>query len=250
VRSPDSDDVLDDVQPSWPALVAVLSRSFAAPRILEADEEKARSSFRQLDVAASSPLGAIALNCGGILLYDGWLRIFGGSPCYEVGLPSIAQINAFPAQVDRTWTPTEGLIVAHDVLGGVFLLNGLRPGAGRPGVPGELIYFDPRALDWTRMRMSHSEWLSWCVSGELPDFYGRSLWPRWREDVRALRADQGIAVRPELWSDEAPAAEADVTRSAAPMADILHRQFDAAGRRGRHLDGALFRFPIDRPPGR
>ena len=225
---------------AWAALVEILSQSFAAPRILAADEETARASLRQLDVSASSPLGAIARNCGGILLYDGWLRILGGSPCAEVGLPSIAQINGFPARWDRTWTPTAGLIVAHDVLGGVFVLNGLRPGAGRPGVPGEVIYLDPRTLDWTRMRMTHGEWLTWCVSGELPRFYAGLLWPRWRDDVRTLRADQGIAVHPPLWSAQGP----DVVRSVAAMADLLQLQFREAGLRGRRLDDAMARYPV------
>jgi len=56
-----------------------------------------------------------------------------------VCLGGIGQITAFPALLDRNWTAAPGLIVAHDVLGGVFLINGLRPGPGRPGVPGEVI---------------------------------------------------------------------------------------------------------------
>ncbi|WP_167524812.1 alpha/beta fold hydrolase [Micromonospora taraxaci] len=181
---------------------------------------------------------------GGILLYDGWLGIFGGSPSAEVSLPSIGQVNAFPVDVDWTWTPTEGLIVANDVLGGVFFLNGLRPAAGRPGVPGEVIYFDPRSLDWTRMRLSHREWLTWSVSGELPHFYDGLLWPRWREDVAALRSDQGIAVLPSFWNGTAPAT--GMTRTILPMADILTFQFDAARRRGRSLAGVFGRYSVER----
>jgi hypothetical protein len=242
-------DPREDDGTSWPALTDVLLRSFAAPRILPVLPDRARASLLQLDVAAGSALGAIALNCGGIMLYDGWLRIFGGSPCPEVCLPSIGQINAFPTHLDRTWAPTQGLVVAHDVLGGVFALNGLRPGPARPGIPGEVIYFDPTSLNWTRLRMSHSEWLAWCVSGEFPHFYDGLLWPDWRDDVRALRADQGIAVLPSLWSEEAAVAGRELTRAVAPMADILGLQSGAARRRGRRLDGALGRYPVELLPG-
>ncbi|GIE32553.1 hypothetical protein Ait01nite_055980 [Actinoplanes italicus] len=234
----------EDDGATWPALTDVLLRSFAAPRFLPVLRDQARASLLQLDVAVASPLGAIALNSGGILLYDGWLRIFGGSPCPEVGLPGIGQINAFPTLLDRTWAPTRGLVVAHDVLGGVFALNGLRPGGTRPGVPGEMIYFDPTSLHWTRMEMSHGEWLTWCVSGDLPHFYDGLLWPDWRTDVSALRADQGIAVSPSLWSEEAADAGCRMSRTVVPMAEILHRQLEAAERRGRRLDGALGRYPI------
>ncbi|WBB53794.1 DUF2625 family protein [Verrucosispora sp. WMMD573] len=235
--------VVENDQTSWLILVDVLSRSFAAPRILPADHDKAVASLCQLQVAANSSLGAIALNSGGILLYDGWLRILGGSPCPEESLPSIGQVNDFPVDVDRMWTPTEGLIVAHDVLGGIFFLNGLRPGAGRPGVPGEVIYFDPATLSWARMKMSHSEWLAWCVSGDLPHFYDGRLWPMWRQDVMALRADQGIAISPALWADEAAIADREVTRTAVPMAEILGRQFDAARLKGRRLDDSMGTYP-------
>jgi hypothetical protein len=236
-------DPLDDGGATWPALTDVLLRSFAAPRILPVLRDQARAGLLQLEVAAGSSLGAVALNSGGILLYDGWLRIFGGSPCPEVGLPSIGQINAFPARLDRTWTPTQGLVVAHDVLGGVFALNGLRPGPGRPGVPGEVIYFDPTSLHWTRMGMSHNEWLTWCASGDLPHFYDGLLWPGWRNDVRELRADQGIAVSPSLWSEEAAVAGGVLTRTVVPMAHLLDLQFQAAQRRGRRGDGAMGCYP-------
>ncbi|WP_127506427.1 DUF2625 family protein [Actinoplanes solisilvae] len=239
----DLDLFVEDGRPSWLALLDLLSQSFAAPRVLPADGEVARASLVQLQVAATSPLGAIALNSGGILLYDGWLRIFGGSPCAEVGLPSIGQINDFPVDVDPGWTPTQGVIVAHDVLGGVFFLNGLRPGVQRPGVPGEVIYFDPSSLEWTRMGMSHGEWLTWCLSGDLPNFYGDLLWPRWREDVMGLRADQGIAVHPSLLSRE------EVTRVVAPMVEILNCHLHAARSPGQRFDGALGRYPAVQPSG-
>jgi len=112
-----------------------------------------------------------------------------------------------------------------------------------------VIYFDPASLNWTRMRMAHSEWLAWCVSGNLPHFYDGLLWPGWRDDVLALRADQGIAVSPSLWSEEAAIEGRDMTRTVVPMADILDLQFDAARRRGRPLDGALGRYPVELMPG-
>lgn len=45
------------------------------------------------------------------------------------GLPSLAQVNRFPAYFDPVWHPATGLIVGHDVVGGVFALNGGDPAA-------------------------------------------------------------------------------------------------------------------------
>ncbi|MFF5497521.1 DUF2625 family protein [Streptomyces aquilus] len=48
--------------------------------------------------------------------------------------PSLAHVNRFPETLDPAWRPEPGLVVAHDVLGGVFALNGAAPArAGRPG---------------------------------------------------------------------------------------------------------------------
>lgn len=54
-----------------------------------------------------------------------------------------------PPKFDPAWQPDAGLVVAHDVLGGVFALNGPTPHAiGCPGEPGEVLYFAPDALAW------------------------------------------------------------------------------------------------------
>lgn len=242
----DRDAFLDDDRTSWPVLLDMLSRSLAGPRVLPVEGDSARASLLQLHVAASTPLGAVALHSGGILLHDGWLRIFGGSACHEVGLPSIGQVNDFPAFVDPAWTPMEGVILAHDVLGGVFFVNGLRPGAERPGAPGEVVYFDPLSLAWTRMGMPHGEWLAWCLSGDLPRYFDGRLWPGWRRSVRNLRADQGIAVFPRPSGDEPGQRGSEVTRLVTPMAEILDSHVDAARLRGRRLETGLGRYPSGR----
>jgi hypothetical protein len=111
-------------------------------------------------------LGAIALNTGGIQIHDGWLRVHGGSGGGPTGLPSMAEVNGFPKTVDPGWQPPAGLIVAHDVLGGVFALNGMEAEKhGRPGNPGGVVYFSPISLTWQGMEMGHSRWLTWLLDG-------------------------------------------------------------------------------------
>ncbi|MFJ1567975.1 DUF2625 family protein [Streptomyces erythrochromogenes] len=46
--------------------------------MLPVDAESGRACLRQLQVTARSNLGGIVLNCGGLLVDGGWLRIHRG----------------------------------------------------------------------------------------------------------------------------------------------------------------------------
>lgn len=69
-------------------------------------------------------LGAFVFHSGGAFVDDGWLRVY-GSPAGDDDrrLPSLAQVNDFPVDetADPGWRPDAGLVVAHDVVGGVFV---------------------------------------------------------------------------------------------------------------------------------
>ena len=120
-------------------------------------------------------------------------------------MPSLAQINDFPTVFDPQWSPTSGLIVGHDVLGGVFALNGHDPAAvDRPGVPGQMTYFAPDSLEWEAMEMGHSTWLTWLLSGRLEKFYESMRWPGWREEGRSAGVVAGHYRLPVLVDQGGP----------------------------------------------
>ncbi|MFE7574080.1 DUF2625 family protein [Streptomyces sp. NPDC057521] len=144
--------------PAWPLLLQELSGTDVPVEVLPGDAGTGRASLLQLQVSARSNLGGIVLNCGGLLVDHGWLRIFGSPNGADAErLPGLVEINAMPSAFDPAWRPGAGLVVAHDVLGGVFALNGSDPQeAGRPGGPGEIVYFAPDALGWEALGAGHS----------------------------------------------------------------------------------------------
>jgi hypothetical protein len=194
----------------------------------------------QLQVTARSTLGALALNCGGLVLDGGWVRVFGGGSPVHGGLPSLARVNRFPAVADHAWHPATGLVVGQDVLGGVFALNGHDPAAaGRPGDPGQMTYFAPDTLAWEAMDMGHSGWVAWLLSGRLDTFYDGLRPPGWREEAAALSLSEGISVFPFLWTEEAHADLAATSRRAVPMREILGVAADFARQMGPADPGFL-----------
>jgi hypothetical protein len=227
--------LIDVDEPAWPELSERLAAAPVPVSVLPPDSELAHASILQLQVSAKSYLGAVVLHCGGLLVDDGWLRVF-GSPADGAahGVPSLARVNRFHESVEPSRRSDAGLVVAHDVLGGVFVLNGEAPAAaGRPGEPGEVVYFAPDSFGWEALGVGHSAWLAWLVSEALEQFYTDLRWPGWREEVRALANDQGLALYPPLWSAEAHQDLSATTRRAVPMAELLGVARDAS----RQLDG-------------
>lgn len=226
------DELVNVDDPAWPELQELFAASAAPLKVLPAaaDEgddgnegNEGRRTLLQLQVTARSVLGSLALNCGGLLIDHGWVRVFGsGSDQRSGALPSLAHINAFPPSFAPEWRPEAGLIVGHDVLGGVFTLNGHDPAAAnRPGVPGQMTYFAPDTMEWEAMEMGHSTWISWLLSGRLETFYEGLRWPGWQQEAAALTFTQGINFFPPLWSVEGRGDVAAASRRAVPMREVL-----------------------------
>lgn len=165
----------------------------------------------------------------------GWLRVYGSpDPTSPTALPGLATVNRFPDVPDETWAPSHGLVVAHDVLGGTFALNGGSPAdVGRPGSPGEIIYFAPDTLDWLDLGAGYTAWLTWVLDGGLDEFTAGLRPPEWQAETEKLRGDQGLTVYPPLWSAEAHADLAAATRATAPVTEVLQYNRDSA----RQIDG-------------
>ncbi|MFF7212751.1 DUF2625 family protein [Streptomyces sp. NPDC008238] len=234
------DELTDVDAPAWPELETMLTAAPVPVRVLPADPGEGRRCLLQLQVTARSALGALVLNTGGLLLDDGWVRVFGGGGTGEGGLPSLGRANRFPAAFDPAWHPGTGLVVGQDVLGGVFALNGHDPAAvGRPGAPGRMTYFAPDTLAWEAMDMGYAEWVAWLLSGRTAMFYEGLRPPAWREEAAALAPSQGLAVYPFLWSEEAHADLAATTRTAVPMRELVGAAADFARRTGPADPGFL-----------
>jgi hypothetical protein len=239
-RVRDISELVDVPEPSWPWLTDDFASSFTGYVMLDPDPDRCRATLHQLQVTARSPLGAITLNTGGILVHDGWVRVYGGSGGGPTGLPSMAEVNGFPETVEEGWQPPAGLIVAHDVLGGVYALNGIAPEEhGRPGSPGGVVYFSPVTLTWQDMEMGHSQWLGWLLDGGAANHYHEVLWPTWRAEVAELGPRDGISVYPFLWSEEAQENMAATTRKPVPLNEILGIHASSAEQLGLAQPGAL-----------
>jgi hypothetical protein len=225
---------LTDVEdPAWGYVAGLIAESPVPVEVLPADRLRCEVTLHQLQVSARSGLGAVALNTGGLLVDHGWLRVYGGCGM-PGGMPGITEVNELHEETAPDGVPVHGLVIAHDVLGGVFALNlATSPACGRPGEPGEVVYFAPDSMTWEPMEGGYGAWLTWALSARLGSFYESLRWPGWEAEAAGLSPRQGLSVVPPLWSQEARVSLAATSRRPAAMRELLslhhefHRQLTA-----------------------
>ncbi|WP_394620557.1 DUF2625 family protein [Lentzea sp. JNUCC 0626] len=75
----DITELTDVDDPGWPLVLEAVAEGSTSCVVLPPDADACRSALLQLQVTARSLLGAVVLNSGGLVLADGWLRVYGGS---------------------------------------------------------------------------------------------------------------------------------------------------------------------------
>ena len=203
--------------PAWPLVQQWLA---AAPgvEVLPVDHAKADAALTHLQVTLRSPMGAVVYHTGGLLIDHGWLRILGSQ---SVRLPrSIPSWNEGKAPVDSAGQPAY-LLVADDVLGGFFAVNG----GGLPGKPGNVFYLAPDRLEWEDMSVGYTDFLHWALSPGIEKFYSDCRWPHWQDEVAKIPGDSALSIYPFLWA-KGPAIEAR-SRKAVPVSELYGITLDA-----------------------
>ncbi|MGH7293716.1 MAG: DUF2625 family protein [Polyangiaceae bacterium] len=221
---------LADLVSPDPALPLVRSWIAGATRgveLLPVDRARAEAVLVALQVTTASPMGAIALQTGGIVI-DRFLRVLGGGGPRMDG--DLARWNGLG---DRPLLPARerALIVAHDAIGGFFALDGGGLGDGQ----GEVFYFAPDTLGWEGIDMGYSDWLEAMMSGLFMDFYVENLWDGWQTEAAALSFDEGLMIDPPLWTLESRPVE-KTSRKAVPMLELWRWEQQMEGQTGQGPD--------------
>ena len=183
--------------------------------ILPPDEALRGQALLRLQVTTRSILGALVHETGGILINGGRLRLLGSSTAR-----SLLACNEAAGGM-RTGAPDDFIIIADDILGGLYALNGGR--FGRDGL-GDVFYLAADQLGWHHLGVSYSDFVAWCLTGDFDVLYERFaayevfklpppplekiysfypfLWTREANerspDARLIDADEAVRLRLEM----------------------------------------------------
>jgi hypothetical protein len=149
-----------------------------------------------------------------MLIDQGWLRLLGsGHTKLPRSLPSWNQGRSVSA--DRK--SLGFLLIADDVVGGFFALNG---GALGPG-SGQVLYFAPDTLRWEPMNgLGYSQFVVWSLSLKMKQFYQGMYWDGWESEVSSLQGAQAFSIYPPLCTVEGKNIAA-CSRKPASVAEIF-----------------------------
>ena len=207
------DELVNHEEPAMPLLRTWLIAARNQHELLACTPEAGEANLLALQVTTRSPLGTMAYQTGGLLIDYGWIRVLGApSSRLPRGLSdwnNLSGAHRLPGAI----------LVADDVLGGFFALNG----GALPGPPGEVMYRAPDTLEWERSELGYTDWLIWALSGDLELFYQGTRWPGWESEVQRIAGDRGILVFPFL-STRGPPVQ-NRSRGEVPIEELwaLHR---------------------------
>jgi hypothetical protein len=213
-------DLINHQEPGWNLVAEWIQEGTNPVQVLSKTPAAAEHALLAAQVITRSPLGAILYETGGLLVDGGWLRVLGsGSSPLSRSL------------MDWNRDKLEGaLLIADDVIGGFYAVNA---GAFGSESLGQVFYFAPESLEWQAMDKTYSEFLLFCFSGNLDDFYSDIRWPGWQGEIQPLTGDQGITFFPFLFLQEGKDV-ATSKRDVVPIAQLwafgqdMQQQLDAA----------------------
>lgn len=211
-------ELINTQEPGWELVSNWLKQATNKVEVLPKNPAKADSALIAAQVTTRSPMGTVIYETGGILVDNGWLRILGsGSPRLDRDVMS--------------WNKGKQqglLLVADDVLGGFYAING---GAFGAESIGKVFYFAPESLHWQATDKTYSDFLIFCFSGDLAGYYHGLRWKGWEQEASALNGNQGILCIPFLFTKEGK-NPAKSQRKAIPIEEMwglgqdIQRQLD------------------------
>lgn len=193
-------------------MARLLHRGKNAVEVLGALPDDADRTLRDLQVSTSTPLGALAFESGGLLVDHGWLRVLGAGN--DRALPRDLATYNFGPRGEREPRVAGAMIVADDVVGGAFALNG----GAFDGEPEGVFYLSPDTLEWEELGADLRGFLRFVAEGDLDQFYRDLRWPGWREEVEGLRGDRCILIYPFPWAEGPPLEERQ--RKIVPLEEL------------------------------
>jgi hypothetical protein len=188
-------ELINKADPGWTLVKEWIDSAKNKVEVLPVDTSRANDALYKTQVTTRSPMGAVIYMTGGILIDNGWIRILGsGSSKLDRTLPEWNKGKSFEELVPGA----PFLLIADDVIGGFFILNG--GGLGKD--LGKVYYFSPDNLEYEPLDLTYTDFLSFCFNTNLDDFYKGCRWTNWQKEVSKLEGNKVYNFFPPLFTKE------------------------------------------------
>jgi len=185
----DLEQLLEKNDPAWPLVLGWINNASNRVEVLPPSSPAREDTLLDLQVSTHSTLGSITYETGGILVDHGWIRILGsGHP----RLPrTITEWNRAVWGEDEPSYPY--YLIADDAIGGFYALD-----SGSLGNAESVFYFAPDTLEWEDTDQGYTDFIDFCLNGDLHKYYESVRWQNWQDEVSLLNGDDAISIYPPL----------------------------------------------------
>ena len=183
--------------------------------VLPVNKAAADEALFQTQVTTHSLMGAIIYFSGGLLIDHGWIRLLGsGSTKLPRTLPAWNKGKTFKQFGEKPGY----LLIGDDVIGGFFAINGGALG----NEAGKVYYLAPDNLNWESTGKGYSDFVDFCLNGNLDLFYKGFRWKDWQKETAGLKGEKVFSFYPYLWSKEGK----DISKAARTVVPV-QEHYDA-----------------------
>lgn len=188
-------ELTDTSEPAWIFVEEWIKNADVKVVVLPKDNTRADREIETAQITTHSPMGAVIYETGGIIIEDGIIRILGsGNSKLNRGMMEWNRDKSFI----NSETP-KFLLIADDVFGGFFAING---GLFSPDYLGKVFYLAPDTLKWENLDLSYSDFLLFCFSKEINEFYSDFKWKTFDKDFAKNDFDKSFSFYPYLFTEE------------------------------------------------
>ncbi|MGX2956608.1 DUF2625 family protein [Ursidibacter arcticus] len=178
---------LVDKNPAWNIVKTWFGSANNHYEVLDPDVENAGKELIGMQLSTATPLGSMIFYTGGLLIDYGWLRILGsGNAKLSRGFFEWNFGKTFEQSGERPFH----LLIADDVVGGYFAING----GGLGDKVGLVHYFHPKKQKWESIGLNYSQFLGWALTADIASFYHDLRWDNWQKEIEKVSGNQVINV--------------------------------------------------------
>jgi len=212
-------ELADTSDTGWGIVRELLQKATNKVEVLPRDSARACDAVYRSQLAVQTTLGAVEYMTGGIMIDGGWIRIIGsGSSRLPRNLPEWNKGKSVAGYGHKA----AFYLVADDVLGGFFALNW---GGLSNDDLGKVFYLAPDNLQWESTGNNYGQFIEFCFTGNLNEFYKDLRWDHWHQQVDTLSGNSAFHIMPPLWSKEGKDINKDV-RHVVPVEEIYSYTLD------------------------
>lgn len=196
----------------WPLVQELIKSAEVKVEVLPRDLSDAESNLIKAQITTRSPMGAVIYETGGIIVEDGLLRILGsGNEKLNRGMMDWNLNKSFKKDEKPKF-----LLIADDIFGGFFAING---GALSSESLGKIFYLSPDTLVWENLDLSYSEFLTFCFSKRINEFYEDFKWKTFDKDILNFDNNKAFSFYPYLFTVEGKDIE-KVLKKPVPVEEL------------------------------